>query len=162
MNTYWTEAAQLYLILHQSFFIKIIESQIWSSGSSEEHLFPEALLSLFLSGGMIFISHLLRSVYFFISQSALHHMFGSFQSHLTKTYYWDLEWWLIFWSFYPRICSTVDLQASEFHLLLFISGFTFMHLSDAFIQSNLQCIQAILLFYQYVFPGNWTHDLLRC
>ncbi len=72
MNTYWTEAAQLYLILHQSCFIKIIESQIWSSGSSEEHLFPEALLSLFLSGGMIFISHLLRSVYFFISQSALH------------------------------------------------------------------------------------------
>ncbi len=107
MNTYWTEAAQLYLILHQSFFIKIIESQIWSSGSSEEHLFPEALLSLFLSGGMIFISHLLRSVYFFISQSALHHMFGSFQSHLTKIYYWDIEWWLIVRSIYVSICSTV-------------------------------------------------------
>ncbi len=88
MNSYWTEAAQLYLILHQSCFRKVSVSQIWSSGSFEERLFPEALLSLFLSGGMIFISHLLRSVYFFISQSALHYMFGSFQSHLTKTYYW--------------------------------------------------------------------------
>ncbi len=44
--------------------------------------------------------------------------------------------------------------------------FTFMHLADAFIQSDLQCIQAIhflFIFYQYVCsPGNWTHDLLRC
>ncbi len=39
--------------------------------SSEERLFPEPLLSPFLSGGMIFISHLLKSVCFFISQSAL-------------------------------------------------------------------------------------------
>ncbi len=28
--------------------------------------------------------------------------------------------------------------------------FTFMHLADAFIQSDLQCIQAIHIFYQYV------------
>ncbi len=28
--------------------------------------------------------------------------------------------------------------------------FTCMHLADAFIQSDLQCIQAIYLFYQYV------------
>ncbi len=28
--------------------------------------------------------------------------------------------------------------------------FTFMHLADAFIQSDLQCIQAIHLFCQYV------------
>ncbi len=33
------------------------------------------------------------------------------------------------------------------------STFTFMHLADAFIQSNLQCIQAIHLYCQYVFPG---------
>ncbi len=29
-------------------------------------------------------------------------------------------------------------------------SFTFMHLADAFIQSDLQCIQAIHVFYQYV------------
>ncbi len=29
-------------------------------------------------------------------------------------------------------------------------SFTFMHLADAFIQSDLQCIQAIICFYQYV------------
>ncbi len=33
-----------------------------------------------------------------------------------------------------------------------------MHLADAFIQSDLQCIQAIHCFYQYVCsPGNRTH-----
>ncbi len=32
--------------------------------------------------------------------------------------------------------------------------FTFMHLAEAFIQSDVQCIQAI-----HVLPGNWTHNL---
>ncbi len=34
-----------------------------------------------------------------------------------------------------------------------------LHLSDAFIQSDLQCIQAIHFLSVYVFPGNWTHNL---
>ncbi len=37
--------------------------------------------------------------------------------------------------------------------------FTFMHLADAFIQSDLQYIQVIHFFCQYVFPGNRTHNL---
>ncbi len=38
--------------------------------------------------------------------------------------------------------------------------FTFMHLSDAFIQSDLQCIQAIHFFLSvHVFPGNRTHNI---
>ncbi len=40
--------------------------------------------------------------------------------------------------------------------------FTFMHLADALIQSDLQCIQAIQFLSVCVFPGNWTHNLLRC
>ncbi len=36
---------------------------------------------------------------------------------------------------------------------------TFTHLADAFIHSDLQCIQAIHLYCQYVFPGNRTHNL---
>ncbi len=32
--------------------------------------------------------------------------------------------------------------------------FTFMHLADAFIQSDLQCIQAIHVLSLCVFPGN--------
>ncbi len=40
-------------------------------------------------------------------------------------------------------------------IVLFI--FTFMHLADAFIQSNFQCIQVI--HFLSVFPGNWTHNL---
>ncbi len=35
----------------------------------------------------------------------------------------------------------------------------FMHLADAFIQSDLQCIQVIHLLSVCVFPGNWNHDL---
>ncbi len=34
--------------------------------------------------------------------------------------------------------------------LLTINTFTFMHLADAFIQSNLQYIQVIIFFCQYV------------
>ncbi len=37
--------------------------------------------------------------------------------------------------------------------------FTFMHLSDAFIQSDLQCIQVIHFLSVHVFPGNRTHNL---
>ncbi len=36
---------------------------------------------------------------------------------------------------------------------------TFMHLADAFIQSDLQCIQAMYILSVSVFPGNWTHNL---
>ncbi len=46
--------------------------------------------------------------------------------------------------------------------------FTFMHLADTFIQSDLQCIQAIHFFYQYVCSLGiepttfWTHNLMQC
>ncbi len=30
-----------------------------------------------------------------------------------------------------------------------------MHLADAFIQSDFR----LYIYYQYVFPGNWTHNL---
>ncbi len=48
-------------------------------------------------------------------------------------------------------------------LLKCIVTFTFMHLVDTFIQSDLQSIQAIHLFLSVcVFSGNWTHNLLHC
>ncbi len=37
-----------------------------------------------------------------------------------------------------------------------------MHLADAFIQGDLQSIQAIHLLSVHVLPGDWTHNLLRC
>ncbi len=43
-----------------------------------------------------------------------------------------------------------------------ISTFTFMHLADAFIQSDLHCIQVsfyIFFLSAFAFPGNRTHDL---
>ncbi len=44
-------------------------------------------------------------------------------------------------------------------LIHHIFTFTFMHLADAFIQSDLQCIQVIHLLSVCVFPGNLTHNL---
>ncbi len=37
--------------------------------------------------------------------------------------------------------------------------FTFTHLADAFIQSDLQCIQAIHVLSACVIPGNRIHNL---
>ncbi len=39
--------------------------------------------------------------------------------------------------------------------------FTFMHLADAFIQSDLHCIQVTVITFlsALAFPGNRTHDL---
>ncbi len=37
--------------------------------------------------------------------------------------------------------------------------FTFMLLADAFMQSDLQCIQAMHVLSVRVFPGNQTHNL---
>ncbi len=46
--------------------------------------------------------------------------------------------------------------------LLIKHTFIFMHLADAFIQSDLQCIRATHFLSLCVFPGNWTHNLLHC
>ncbi len=40
--------------------------------------------------------------------------------------------------------------------------FTFMHLADAFIQSDLQLHSGYTFSLVHVFPGKRTHNLLRC
>ncbi len=40
--------------------------------------------------------------------------------------------------------------------------FTFMHLADAFIQSDLHLHSGYTFSLVSVFPGNRTHNLLRC
>ncbi len=44
----------------------------------------------------------------------------------------------------------------------FTFTFTFMHLADAFIQSDLQLHSGYTFSLVCVFPGNRTHNLLRC
>ncbi len=46
-------------------------------------------------------------------------------------------------------------------LKLYIYIFTFMHLADAFIQSDLQLHSGYTFSLVHVFPGNRTHNLLR-
>ncbi len=48
-----------------------------------------------------------------------------------------------------------------FESLLFTFTFTFMHLADAFIQSDLQLHSGYTFSLVHVFPGNRTHNLLR-
>ncbi len=51
-------------------------------------------------------------------------------------------------------------QTGFLNMTMSLLAFTCMHLADAFIQSDLQCIQVIIFFLSvYVFPGNRTHDL---
>ncbi len=57
----------------------------------------------------------------------------------------------------PSHCKTVSVMlisdkwnnSTEWQTVSFTLHFTFMHLADAFIQSDLQCIQAIHLYCQY-------------
>ncbi len=48
---------------------------------------------------------------------------------------------------FPRSCKFCQVAKSS---VIYTFTFTFMHLTDTFIQSDLQCIQAIHLFHQYV------------
>ncbi len=67
-----------------------------------------------------------------------------------------VKWYFIF------IHSTLLVTSQYFRpfRLFFIFTFTFMHLADAFIQSDLQYIQCIHLHMSvHVFPGNRTHNL---
>ncbi len=54
-------------------------------------------------------------------------------------------------------------QTKPQHLdISMIPVFTFMHLADAFIQSDLQLHSVYTFSLVCVFPGNRTHNLLRC
>ncbi len=106
---------------------------------------------------MIFISHLLRSLYFFISQSALHYMFGSFTSHLTKTYYWRYRatmtdiWIILYQYLLYRYKNLTDLHykqqnfiinisiCTKLHILYFIFHIAFFH-QVAHLKLSLLCV----------------------
>ncbi len=46
------------------------------------------------------------------------------------------------------------------YLMKYLFTFTFMHLADAFIQSDLQLHSGYTFLLVHVFPGNRTHNLL--
>ncbi len=81
-------------------------------------IFWGALLSLFLSGGMIFISHLLRSLYYSSLNQHCIIRLDHFSLILLRHIIGDIERPLIFRSFYVSICSTVikiSMIFTEFH-----------------------------------------------
>ncbi len=60
-------------------------------------------------------------------------------------------------------CTTKQTKKNNnYYYRIIISIFTFMHLADAFIQSDLQLHSGYTFLSVYVFPGNRTHNLLRC
>ncbi len=83
---------------------------------------------------------------------------------LSKMYLRDL------YIFFLQICNQWQvgkLFAKGFlcFIYLFMSEritFTFMHLADAFIQSDLHLHSGYTFSLVHVFPGNRTHNLLRC
>ncbi len=44
-------------------------------------------------------------------------------------------------------------------IIILFTFYIYAFVADAFIQSDLQCIQIIYLLSVYVFPWNWTLDL---
>ncbi len=136
-----SEAAQLYLILHQSCF---------TLRSDHQDLYFH---------WMIFITHLLRSLYLFISQSALHYMCGSFTSHLTKTYYWRYR--AIFRSFTALDLIDLHYKQQNFIILnisiqihIFIVQFKSLNKFFSSIFSLCQTIRAIKAWSKYSFSLN--------
>ncbi len=60
------------------------------------------------------------------------------------------------------ILKTAEGLCLDKSLLHLHFTFTFMHLADAFIQSDLQLHSGYTCSLVCVFPGNRTHNLLRC
>ncbi len=61
--------------------------------------------------------------------------------------------------FYWQFVNKLNILLFKCFIKVYI--YIFMHLADAFIQSDLFCIFRLYIFFfcQYVFPGNWTHNL---
>ncbi len=59
--------------------------------------------------------------------------------------------------------KVLNVFKNEMKVLLLVQKllFTFMHLADAFIQSDLQLHSGYTFSLVHVFPGNRTHNLLR-
>ncbi len=55
-----------------------------------------------------------------------------------------------------------SLKCLFFQIEIYTFTFTFTHLADAFIQSDLQLHLGYTFSLVSVFPGNRTHNLLRC
>ncbi len=52
--------------------------------------------------------------------------------------------------FHSRLCSYLSRVPILVEGTVYIFTFTFMHLADAFIQSDFQCIQAIHFFFFFI------------
>ncbi len=75
--------------------------------------------------------------------------------HRTSSFSGNISVYVDFSSFTnPKLCISLHCRTQKNN-----TRFTFMHLADAFIQSDLQYIQVIHCLSVYVFPGNWTHNL---
>ncbi len=65
------------------------------------------------------------------------------------------------WKRMPATTCAALVNSMPRRIKAVLDTFTFMHLADAFIQSDLHCIQ-VTVFYilsALAFPGNRTHDL---
>ncbi len=84
-----------------------------------------------------------------------------FQKNITDTILFKGSvYFVIYIYIYISCILAINNHNTDDSLSLHIHTHIFTHLADAFIQSDLQCIQSIYFFFgQYVFPGNRTHNL---
>ncbi len=132
MNTYWTEAAQLYLILHQSCFS--LKSDHQDLLRSFTFTVPQRRNDLHLTSS--------EETLLFISQSALHCIIclDHFSLILLRHIIGDIERPLIFRSFYASICWTVRNIS-----LMYITS---IRISSLFVHLNISICSKLHIFAQ--------------
>ncbi len=77
----------------------------------------------------------------------------------TRHIKWTLRISHIFSLTFNASTKSVEIACFGGHIVF---TFTFMHLADAFTQSDLQLHSGYTFSLVSVFPGNRTHNLLRC
>ncbi len=110
-------------------------------------IFWGALLSLFLSGGMIFISHLLRSLYYSsLNQHwiiCLDHLHLILLRHIIA----HIERQLIFRSFYVSICCTVINISLIYITSMRNTSYKYQHLQLIHIFAQFESLNKIKMFF---------------
>ncbi len=135
MNTFWTEAAQLYLILHQSCF-----------SLKSDH---QDLLRSFTFTVPQRRNDLLRSLYYSsLNQHCiicLDHLHLILLRHIIIG---DIERPLIFRSFYVSICSTV-IKISLIYITSSRISYRYQHLQQIHISAQFESLNKTEQFFPY-------------
>ncbi len=88
-----------------------------------------------------------------------HIYYGHQHRKSSKVFYMPYVWFVKIWQYLVDIQVFEYLESEGVKKSTYWENHLKLHLADAFIQSNLQCIQVIYFLSVHVFPGNRIHNL---